>query len=59
VTGSTTEVLSSDDPELKVDLTGPEYGFSSRNQIQKEDIKRRGIASPDLDDCLAIALSYV
>ena len=46
-----------DDPELEVDLTGPEYGFSSKNQIQlerKEDMKRRGLASPDLGDCLAM-----
>ena len=46
-----------DDPELEVDLTGPEYGFSSKNQIQlerKEDMKRRGLASPDLGDALAM-----
>ena len=47
-----------DDPELEIDLTGPEYGFSSKNQIQlerKEDMKRRGFASPDLGDCLAMS----
>ena len=49
-----------DDPELEVDLTGPEYGFSSKNQIQlerKEDMKRRGVASPDLGDCLAMTFA--
>lgn len=50
-TGSTTAVWKSlATRELEVDLTGPEYGFSSKNQIQlerKEDMKRRGLASPD------------
>ena len=49
-----------DDPELEVDLTGPEYGFSSKNQIQlerKEDMKRRGLASPDLGDCLSMTFA--
>jgi len=48
------------DPELEVDLTGPEYGFSSKNQIQlerKEDMKRCGLASPDLGDCLAMTFA--
>jgi hypothetical protein len=48
------------DPELEVDLTGSEYGFSSKNQIQlerKEDMKRRGLASPDLGDCLAMTFA--
>lgn len=49
-----------DDPELEVDLTGPQYGFSNKQQIQlekKEDQKRRGLASPDLGDCLAMTFS--
>jgi hypothetical protein len=49
-----------DDPELEVDLTGVQYGFSSKNQIQlekKEDMKRRGMASPDLGDALAMSFS--
>lgn len=40
-----------DDPELEVDLTGPQYGYSNKSQIQlekKEDMKARGLASPDL-----------
>jgi hypothetical protein len=46
-----------DDPELASDLTGPEYFFSSKNQIQlerKEDMKKRGLASPDIGDMLAM-----
>jgi len=49
-----------DDPELETDLTGPEYGFSSKNQIQlerKEDMKKRGLASPDTADMFAMALT--
>jgi hypothetical protein len=48
------------DPELASDLTGPEYGFSAKQQIQlekKEDMKKRGIASPDCGDCLAMTFA--
>lgn len=46
-----------DDPELETELTGPEYFFSAKNQIQlekKEDMKKRGMGSPDIGDCLAM-----
>jgi hypothetical protein len=49
-----------DDAELADDLVGPEYGFSSKQQIQlerKEDIKKRGLASPDCGDMLAMTFS--
>lgn len=49
-----------DDPELEADLTGPEYGFSPKQQIQlerKEDMKSRGLASPDMGDCLAMSFA--
>lgn len=49
-----------DDPELETDLTGPEYGFSSKQQIQlekKEDMKKRGLASPDSGDMLAMTFA--
>jgi hypothetical protein len=49
-----------DDPEMAVDLTGPQYGFSSKQQIQlekKEDMKKRGLASPDHGDMLAMTFS--
>lgn len=45
-----------DDPELASDLTSPEYYFSSKSQIQlesKEDMKSRGLSSPDAADMLA------
>lgn len=45
-----------DRADLEADLTGVEYFHSSKNQIQlerKDDMKARGMASPDLGDCLA------
>ena len=49
-----------DDPEFEVDLCGVQYGYSSKQQIQlekNEDMKRRGMASPDLGDALAMSFS--
>lgn len=49
-----------DDPELEADLTGPQYGFSSKQQVQlekKEDMKKRGLSSPDCGDCLAMTFA--
>lgn len=46
-----------DDPELKQDLIGPEYGFTPTQQLlleRKEDMKKRGLASPDKGDALAM-----
>jgi hypothetical protein len=45
------------DPELKQDLIGPEYGFTPTQQLlleRKEDMKKRGLASPDRGDALAM-----
>jgi len=46
------------DKELRMDLTTPEYGFSDRTmkvQIEsKEDMRARGMASPDTGDALAM-----
>ena len=46
-----------DHDDLISDLTGLEYGYNIRNDIQlesKKDAKKRGIASPDLADALAL-----
>jgi hypothetical protein len=43
-----------------VDLTDSEHGFSNKDRIQperKEDMKRRGPASRDLGDCLAMTVA--
>ncbi len=51
-----------DDPALAADLTGPEYGFSGdKGQImleKKADMKKRGLASPDCGDSLALTFAY-
>jgi hypothetical protein len=46
--------------ELRQQLVGPEYGFNVRGEIQlerKEDMKKRGLASPDLADALAMTFA--
>ena len=52
------------DPDLLADLTGVEYGYVLRNgrdaiQLErKEDMKRRGLASPNDGDALALSFAY-
>lgn len=49
------------DPELKVQLTGLTYTYNLRNEIQlekKEDMMKRGLASPDRADALALTFAY-
>jgi hypothetical protein len=50
-----------DDQQLKDDLTGPEYGFSNKEQFQlekKSDMKSRGLASPDCGDALSMTFAF-
>ena len=49
-----------DDQILADDLTGPDYGFDNRNRTQiekKDDMKARGMASPDRGDAVALTFS--
>jgi hypothetical protein len=49
-----------DEPEMESDLCGPQYLFSPRNQIQlekKEDMKKRGLSSPDNGDMIAMTMT--
>ncbi len=49
------------DEELRDDLIGPVYGYTSANAIQlerKKDMKSRGLASPDCADALALTFAY-
>ena len=49
------------DPELRSQLIGPTYTFNLRNEIQlekKEDMMKRGLASPDRADALALTFAY-
>lgn len=46
--------------ELDQDLTGREYGFDNKGRIQlekKSDMKKRGLASPDDGDALAMTFA--
>jgi len=48
------------DRELLSDLVSPEYHFSPKQQIiieKKEDMKRRGLASPDCADALCLTFA--
>lgn len=53
-----------DRPDLADELTGVEYGYVLRNGVDaillesKKDMKKRGQASPDLADALAITYAY-
>ncbi len=47
--------------ELAADLTGVEYGFNLRDEIQlesKDSLKARGLASPDHADALALTFAF-
>jgi hypothetical protein len=48
------------DPELHDDLIAPEYSFDKNSKIlleKKEDMKSRGLASPDNGDALALTFA--
>jgi len=50
-----------DDQALEADLTGPLYSFTPDNAIQlekKEDMRKRGVKSPDIADALALTWAY-
>jgi hypothetical protein len=50
-----------DDRELFDDLIGLEYGYNKHGALQlekKDDMKRRGLASPDVADALALTFAH-
>jgi len=50
-----------DDDELHADLMAPEYEYDSNTRIKlekKEQMRKRGIRSPDLADAFALTFSY-
>lgn len=50
-----------DSDELAGQLVGPSYGFNGRDEIQlerKEDMKKRGVSSPDWADALALTFAW-
>jgi len=49
-----------DSDELHADITAPGYSFDSNSRLKiekKEDIKKRGLRSPDLGDALALTFA--
>lgn len=49
-----------DDVDLIADLGGREFGFDATNRVQlerKEEMKKRGLASPDCADALALTFA--
>jgi hypothetical protein len=51
--------LTADDGALVADLVGPEYDYDTGKLRleKKEDMKARGLASPDLGDALALTFA--
>ncbi len=52
--------LEPQDITLAEELMGPEYGYDARERIQlerKKDMKKRGLASPDEADALALTFA--
>ncbi len=52
--------LPEHDQEVADDLIAPEYGFDVRNRLQlekKQDMKNRGLPSPDSGDALALTFA--
>lgn len=50
-----------DDPELTADLGNVEYGYDANDAIlleKKEHMRKRGLASPDSGDALALTFAY-
>ena len=47
------------DPELKAQLTGPEYSENAQGIVleRKEDMRARGLGSPDIADALALTFA--
>lgn len=51
-----------DDPELEHELGSREYSFNRQNLIQierKDDMKKRGLSSPDCGDALALTFAML
>ncbi len=49
------------DPDLRSQLESREYGYNANNQIvleKKDDMKKRGLSSPDRADQLALTFAY-
>ncbi len=55
-----TDVALESHPDIKSDLIGPEYGIKDSGKIyleSKSDMRKRGLASPDIGDALALTFA--
>jgi len=51
-------ILIEDDPDLRTDLTAPEYKYDNQQRLvleSKDDMRKRGLDSPDDGDALALS----
>jgi hypothetical protein len=49
------------DADLRSQLVGPTYTFNLKSEIileKKEDMRKRGLESPDIADALALTFAY-
>jgi hypothetical protein len=54
--------IADDDQQLGDDLAAPHYSFAKKDQLQletKDDMRSRGVPSPDAADCLALSFAQV
>lgn len=59
--GGVVEVDERYQSDVRDDLVGPQYYYNGRGKIQlerKEDMKKRGLASPDLADSLGLTFAF-
>jgi len=61
LTGSIPDSIPGNETPLTDELTGPSYGMNVREAIQlesKKEMRRRGVASPNVADALACTFAY-
>jgi len=54
--------IPDDDEELAQELIEPRYGYASKDKVQletKDDLRARGVRSPDVADCLALSFAQI
>lgn len=59
--GAIPDQIPSYDQDLTTELAGPTFAFNNREEIQlerKDDMRRRGVKSPNIADALACTFAY-
>jgi len=60
-TGAIPNILTGDDSTLVDEMAAPTYGMTAKEAIQlesKKEMRRRGVASPNVADALACTFAY-